>query len=236
MTTCFVAFGGNLGDVAATFSAAADALAATPGVSLAARSRTYRTRPMGDAAAPAYLNAAVELDTQLTPEVLLTEMQRIENRFGRTREQHWGSRTLDLDLLAAGTRVVATPRLTLPHPLAWHRRFVLDPWCELSPEWTHPVLGETVRAMRERLLVRPLPVHADAEELRRRLSRREDVVVVEDSTAAAIRFVSEHSARGPRNVLVPSGAAGGRLADDVLTAALDDPQPLVSTDDERGGA
>lgn len=133
-----VAFGSNQGDRPATILAAARELADAPGVELTAISSLHETvalRPEGrDADAPAYLNAVGLIRTTLTPPALLQLLQTIENTHGRVRAERWGDRTLDLDLIdVAGIRH-DDPELTLPHPRAFERDFVLKPWLEVDPD------------------------------------------------------------------------------------------------------
>jgi 2-amino-4-hydroxy-6-hydroxymethyldihydropteridine diphosphokinase len=137
----FVALGGNVGDVAATFASALRELASVPGLSLIAVSGRYRTPPWGPVAQPPYVNAVAELAASLAPLDLLDHLLACERRHGRNRaqEQRWGPRTLDLDLLALGDTVMDHPRLQLPHPRLADRAFVLVPWADLAPDW--PVAG-----------------------------------------------------------------------------------------------
>jgi len=127
-----VAFGANLGDRAATIQAAADGLAGTEGVELVALAPPIETpalRPYGiDRDAPAYLNTVGVYETTLEPRELLELLHRIEDEHGRTRTERWGDRTLDLDLISYGDLVQDDPELTLPHPRAHERDFVLRPW------------------------------------------------------------------------------------------------------------
>jgi 2-amino-4-hydroxy-6-hydroxymethyldihydropteridine diphosphokinase len=133
----FVGLGANLGDAAATLRAAFDALAGVPGTQLIARSSLYRSAPV-DASGPDYVNAVAELRSALEPQALLDALQAIEARFGRDRPHANAPRTLDLDLLFYGERVLATPTLTLPHPRAHLRAFVLVPLAEIAPERAAP--------------------------------------------------------------------------------------------------
>jgi len=138
----YVALGSNLGDPLAQLRRAAEALGALGEV--VGRSSLYRTLPVGGPPGqPDYLNAVVALlpDPGLTPETLLKGLLEIEQRQGRERRVRWGARTLDLDLLAWGARVVEGERLTLPHPRMMERAFVLTPLCEVAPAWRHPVTG-----------------------------------------------------------------------------------------------
>ena len=132
---CIVALGANLGDRLATLRAAVRELAAAPGTTVGAVSPVVATRAVGGPGdSPDYLNAVVELRTELTPEQVLSVCQEIENRHGRTREVRWGPRTLDLDVVCFEGVRSTDPRLVLPHPRAHERAFVLQPWALMDPE------------------------------------------------------------------------------------------------------
>jgi len=125
--------GGNVGDVAATLSAAESQLHAHPQIRVVSTSRRYQTAPVGAEAGASFVNSAVEIESDLDPHALLECTQSIENGLGRVRTIHWGPRTLDIDLLFTDPSfVMAMPRLTLPHPHLWYRRFVLEPLCDLA--------------------------------------------------------------------------------------------------------
>ena len=140
-----IAFGANLGDRQATLLAAARELADADGVELTAISPVIETpalRPEGvDHAAPAYLNAVALVRTTLTPEALLDVLARIEQEHGRVRADRWGDRTLDLDLIDFAGMVSTSDRLTLPHPRAFERDFVLKPWLTVDPDAVLPGHG-----------------------------------------------------------------------------------------------
>ncbi len=161
MSDAIVALGGNLGDVIACFRQARAALGSLPDTRLTAVSLLYRTPPLGPAGQPDYLNAAIKLATRLAPEALLDAMQAIETAHGRDRSgPRWGPRTLDLDLIAHHDAVMDTPSLTLPHPRMHERLFVLEPVCDIWPEWRHPRLQRTACELRDALLAagaQPLP-------------------------------------------------------------------------------
>jgi 2-amino-4-hydroxy-6-hydroxymethyldihydropteridine diphosphokinase len=111
-----------------------------------ARSSLYRTEPVGYQNQPAFMNAAVQLETELEPEGLLDRLLAIEGSYGRDRSRDLpkGPRTLDLDLLLMDDLVVNSPRLTLPHPALAERRFVLAPLAEIVPDLQHPAMGATM--------------------------------------------------------------------------------------------
>ena len=119
----FVALGSNLGDRDGHLRAAREALAQLPGTRLVAASGVEETAPLGGLAQPAYLNQMVLLDTELEPHQLLAELQAIEQRRGRVRGDRWGSRTLDLDIVAWGDRRIHDPDLIIPHPELPRRDF-----------------------------------------------------------------------------------------------------------------
>ncbi|WP_425145368.1 2-amino-4-hydroxy-6-hydroxymethyldihydropteridine diphosphokinase [Deinococcus sp.] len=115
--------------------------------SVLAPSWLYRTAPLGGPPdQPDYLNAALSLHTDLAPQALLEALLDIERRSGRVRLERWGPRVLDLDLIGYGGRVLNTPALTLPHPRAFERGFVLAPLNDVAPDWRHPFTGERVGA------------------------------------------------------------------------------------------
>ncbi|MGB3617737.1 MAG: 2-amino-4-hydroxy-6-hydroxymethyldihydropteridine diphosphokinase [Catalinimonas sp.] len=145
--------GGNLGNVRANL-ARARALLATWAGPLVARSSLYRTAAWGMADAPDFLNQVVGVRTPLAPGALLRVVQDVEAAAGRTREEgvRWASRTLDVDILTYGDRIVRTDTLRVPHVDLPNRRFVLVPLVEVAPGWVHPALKLTARALLDRCL------------------------------------------------------------------------------------
>jgi 2-amino-4-hydroxy-6-hydroxymethyldihydropteridine diphosphokinase len=146
--TAYVALGSNLGDRRDYLDRALAALRAQPGVRVEKISRYHETVPMGGPPGQGnYLNAAVELRTTLNARQLLEAMQEIETNLGRVRSEHWGPRTIDLDMLLYGDLVTDDPELTLPHRRLHERLFVLAPLVEIAPDAVHPLLGQTIREL-----------------------------------------------------------------------------------------
>ena len=154
-TVAVVALGANLGDREAALRGALDALDGTEGVAVDAVSPVAATRPVGGSDQPEYLNAVALVRTRLAPDELLTVLNRVEAQFGRVRLERWGPRTLDLDLISYGDVQTATevvsddPHLTLPHPRAHERAFVLVPWSQVQPDALLRTPGGAVRPVRE---------------------------------------------------------------------------------------
>ena len=133
-TDVVLGLGSNLGDSALILQGAVDDLSATEGIVIDAVSPVYETDPVGGVEQPVFLNAVARGRTTLLDHELLAATQAIEQHWHRTREVHWGPRTLDIDIIALGHRIVATPDLTVPHALAHERAFVLVPWLDVDPD------------------------------------------------------------------------------------------------------
>lgn len=139
MTRCFIAIGSNLADPVVQAKAAINALKSLPNSELIAQSSLYSSQPMGPSDQPDYINAVVEIRTELTPIELLNCTQAIELEQGRVRkEERWGPRTLDLDIILFGNEVLDTERLTIPHYGMKQREFVLYPLLEIAPNLQLP--------------------------------------------------------------------------------------------------
>jgi 2-amino-4-hydroxy-6-hydroxymethyldihydropteridine diphosphokinase len=151
VTRAFVGVGSNLGDREFLIRNAVEGLRAVPRTSVLRVSSLYDTDPVGELEQPAFLNAVVWLETELEPRELLWHLLLIEKRMGRVRTQKWGPRSIDLDLLFFGGTVLQDPDLTLPHPEAHRRAFVLIPLQELDADFVHPETGEPIRKMIRRL-------------------------------------------------------------------------------------
>lgn len=137
-TEAWIGLGSNLEDPLRQLATAVAGLAALPGTRLIEQSPFYSSRPMGPQDQPDYVNGVALLQTSLAAEPLLDELQRLEQQHGRTRERHWGPRTLDLDLLLFGGETLATSRLTVPHPGIAERDFVLRPMLDIRPDLALP--------------------------------------------------------------------------------------------------
>jgi demethylmenaquinone methyltransferase/2-methoxy-6-polyprenyl-1,4-benzoquinol methylase len=139
-------FGANLGDRRKTIESAWQTLAAHAGIKTVRLSRMYETEPVGGPdGQPLYLNAAGIVQTILPPVDLLRVLQQIEAGYGRIRTEHWGPRTLDIDILLYADKMQQDADLTIPHPEMLHRRFVLEPANEIAPDWIHPVTRNTLQ-------------------------------------------------------------------------------------------
>ncbi len=150
-TRVVIALGANLGDREATIRQAVLALAAHPGVHIVKGSPLVETPALKldgvHEEAPAYLNAVLELDTTSTPHGLLAELHRIEDAHGRTREERWGDRTLDLDIVTYGRERIVDEDLVIPHPRAHERAFVLAPWAAMDEQAVLPGRGPVVELL-----------------------------------------------------------------------------------------
>ena len=128
MTAAVIALGANLGDATSALQGAVDALTQTVGITVLAASPVFETDPVGGPDQPVYVNAVVLLEIELEPLALLRRLNQIEEQWQRTREVRWGPRTLDLDIIDVAGFTSDTEQLTVPHPRAHQRGFVLVPW------------------------------------------------------------------------------------------------------------
>jgi 2-amino-4-hydroxy-6-hydroxymethyldihydropteridine diphosphokinase len=142
LAEAYLGLGSNLGDKAAMLDAAVTALSASPGITVTARSRNYRTPPWGDTDQDWFLNAAVGIETALPPHALLEACLSAETRLGRVRERRWGPRVIDIDVLHYAGATVSDERLVLPHRFLRERAFVLVPLAEIAPDLV--IGGESV--------------------------------------------------------------------------------------------
>ncbi len=134
MTAAYLGLGSNVGDKAAMITEAVARLAATAGIAVTARSGDYRTPPWGDTDQDWFLNAALAVETTLSPHDLLEAGLAIETALGRVRERRWGPRVIDIDVLSYAGAEVSDARLVLPHRFVRERAFVLVPLAEIAPD------------------------------------------------------------------------------------------------------
>jgi 2-amino-4-hydroxy-6-hydroxymethyldihydropteridine diphosphokinase len=139
-----LALGSNLGDRAASLTAAVGDLAAVAGLSVVAASSVYETGAVGGPEQGAYLNAVLVVETALDAHDVLAAALEVEALHGRVRLERWGPRTLDVDVLALGAEVSDDPVVLLPHPRAHERGFVLVPWAEVDPTFAVPGRGRVL--------------------------------------------------------------------------------------------
>jgi 2-amino-4-hydroxy-6-hydroxymethyldihydropteridine diphosphokinase len=140
LVTAYIGIGANLGDACANVKAAIDNIGRLRGTHLRAQSSLFRTAPI-DAPGNDYINAVLSIDTALSPDELLTELQALERDAGRERLYQNAPRTLDLDLLLYGQQTISSARLAVPHPRMTQRAFVLIPLLQLDPGIMIPGMG-----------------------------------------------------------------------------------------------
>ncbi len=143
MTICAIALGSNLGNSIEIIENSLKVLNQTPGIAIQAVSSWYKTKPIGPPQ-PDYINGCALLEVKQTPEELLVLLLATELQFGRVRQEHWGARTLDLDLLLYDDLILDTPNLQLPHPRMKERAFVLVPLAEIAGDRIEPVSKKAI--------------------------------------------------------------------------------------------
>ncbi|GAB4244249.1 MAG: hypothetical protein Kow0049_34050 [Stanieria sp.] len=146
MANAVIALGSNLGDSLKILQNSLQSLALIPGIEIEAASSWYQTKPIGPPQ-PDYLNGCALLSVQQHPEELLVLLQAIEIQFGRIRNEKWGARTLDLDLLLYDDLIFNTSSLQIPHPRMTQRAFVLVPLAEIVPDWIEPRSGKAIASL-----------------------------------------------------------------------------------------
>ena len=146
----YIGLGSNLKDPKAQIKRALTKLSDNNGTKLITASSFYESKPLLDIPGPNYLNAVCKIETQLSAIDLLDLCQEIEDNQQRVREVKWGSRTIDLDILLYGEQVISNKRLSIPHPEAINRAFVLVPLFEIEPNIKFPLLG-TIKDLLDRI-------------------------------------------------------------------------------------
>ncbi len=151
MSRAYVALGSNLGDREENLRTALKHLQEN-GVEVINTSTFIETEPYGVTDQPGFVNAVCQVETELAPLELLRLLLKIEQEMGRVRLRHWGERNIDLDLLLYEDAVLESEELTLPHPDMQNRDFVLIPLAEIAGEVVHPVIGKSIKLLKEELL------------------------------------------------------------------------------------
>ena len=149
MIKAYIGLGSNLDDPQSQLKKAIISLEMVPSTSVVKTSSFYRSKPVGPQDQPDYINAVVELDTELSASVLLDYLQAIENEQGRERKIKWGARTLDLDILLFGDEIINDDRLQVPHVEMHHRGFVLLPLNEIFSDCMIPGVGAVSSLLQE---------------------------------------------------------------------------------------
>lgn len=150
MEVAFLSLGSNQGDRLDNLKQALKALSQTERLQLKKISSVYQTEPVGVNEQDDFLNAVVEIATDIEPLELLRRLQLIEESLGRRRTVKWGPRIIDIDILYYGNLVFDHPQLQIPHPHIGCRRFVLVPLCEIAPELKTPDVGVSLQQLLER--------------------------------------------------------------------------------------
>ena len=141
---CYLGLGANLGEREKTLRRAIELVKKIPAVKLLRVSSFYETEPWGVVDQPKFINAAIKISTELEPLALLEELQRIEKTLGRIRREHWGARTIDIDILLIDGREISCERLTVPHKFLFDRDFALVPLKEIFPSFEVKLHGDKI--------------------------------------------------------------------------------------------
>ena len=149
MQRVFIGIGSNLGDTIGNCKIALDEIGNF--AEIVRISSLYETEPVGNEDQPNFINSVVEINTDLSPHGLLTHLKSIEDKLGRVRGEKWGPRVIDLDIIFYDDLVIKDDDLIIPHPRAHLRRFVLEPICEIAPEFIHPELEISILELLEKL-------------------------------------------------------------------------------------
>ncbi|MEK9727190.1 MAG: 2-amino-4-hydroxy-6-hydroxymethyldihydropteridine diphosphokinase [Candidatus Margulisiibacteriota bacterium] len=151
MNQVYISLGSNLGPREKNIEQALDLLSQHSDISVQQISTLYETVAVASYKQPNFLNGAAKLSTILTPYELLTVTESIENQLGRSSKGTGDPRPIDIDILFYNSEIISMDHLTIPHPMAHERLFVLDPLYEIAPNFEHPILNESIRSLREAL-------------------------------------------------------------------------------------
>ena len=148
---CYIGIGSNLGNALKNCQHAVESLSLAKGIKITSVSSFYKTEPVGIENQNMFINAVVEIRTDLSARKLFQALQNIEKDMGREREVKGGPRIIDLDLLFYGQEIIQDADLIVPHPEIQKRRFVLEPICEIASYLIHPDFGVSMRGLKDRL-------------------------------------------------------------------------------------
>jgi len=151
MVIAYIGLGSNLGRRENYLRKSLAQLGQLRGIDILKISSLYQSEALGGPPQGRFLNAVVKVNVSLLPLELLQKMKAIEKKLGRTRNRKWGPRTIDLDLLTYGHKILKKQKLVVPHPRYHLRRFVLEPFCQLSPHFRHPTLRKETRTLLDQL-------------------------------------------------------------------------------------
>jgi len=146
-TIAYIGIGSNLGTPGKNCIEAIEKISNTKDIKIISRSSFYQTEPIGEVQQDWFVNSAIKIKTNLSPTHLLSNLLNIESAMGRTREEKWGPRLIDLDLLFYGNLILRKKGLTLPHPEILKRKFVLIPMSEIAENLVHPTLKKTIKTL-----------------------------------------------------------------------------------------
>ena len=146
MEVCILHLGSNLGDPRHNLALAEYLIAKRIGL-IESKSKLYATEPWGIEDQNAFLNCAMKVNTMLSPDEVLAEISTIERKMGRIRQEKWGPRIIDIDIIFFGDQIIKNDNLIIPHPQLTNRNFVLFPLADICPEYIHPELNKDVRTI-----------------------------------------------------------------------------------------
>jgi len=145
--TAYIGIGSNLGIPEENCTKAIEKISSTKDIKIISKSSFYQTEPIGEVQQGWFVNSAIKIETDLSPENLLSVLLNLELAMGRTRKEKWGPRLIDLDLLLYDNLVLEKKGLTLPHPEIQNRNFVLVPMSEIAENLIHPTLKKTIKTL-----------------------------------------------------------------------------------------
>ncbi len=153
MATVYIGLGSNIGDRERNIVNAITRIDACKEICIKNKSGFYNTKPIGGPPQPDYVNCVIELETEIEPQRMLGEFKEIELELGRRPGVRWGPRIIDIDILLYGNRIINDHNIKIPHERMHERTFVLEPLCEISPDFEHPVLRKTICELLKELRV-----------------------------------------------------------------------------------